>query len=323
MLAVAARSASDGATVDRPRQERLHADGRHPAFEPTCQVPQDVCFADRSRRAVHDQAVVVAAAARIDDDPLAGQPRPGAANQLLFADGVWRAAGDPGTQKVQGAQRFWAADAVGIQAVLALVGHQRVVRLQAEVAVDQSGVEAEVLQPGLQRRDVVAVHRRTELVIERARTQAVRSFFQRTVSRLADDAVDQQAAVLLERAHGVVEVVVEHIHATCLPVVRSSSGLSTSPSAASAARISVTAPPRSPRRRLDIPGLSVTVVSGPLALTKQRQARQHCRRRFPISRKPQAGVRPRDRGVRPRQRARAAARPCLSRRRSASPARRP
>src|SRR5882757_3662293 len=44
--------------------------------------------------------------------------------------------------------------------------------------------------------------------------------------------------------------------ATCLPVVRSESGLSMSPRAARAARISVTGPPRSPRRRLDIPGLS-------------------------------------------------------------------
>jgi hypothetical protein len=43
------------------------------------------------------------------------------------------------------------------------------VRLQPEVAVHQPGVEPEILQPGLQRRHVVAVHRRTELVIERAR----------------------------------------------------------------------------------------------------------------------------------------------------------
>ena len=89
-------------------------------------------------------------------------------------------------------------------------------RLQSEVAVDQAGVETEVLQPGLQRRDVVAVHRRAELVVERACTKAVRSFFQRTVSRLADDAVDEQSAVLLERAHGMVEVVVEHIQSDVL-----------------------------------------------------------------------------------------------------------
>ena len=173
-LAVAARSASDGAAVGGPGQERLHADGGHPAFEPTCQVPQDVCLADRAGRAVRDQAVVVAAAARIDDDPLTGQPRPGSADQLLFADRVRRAAGHPRTQKVQGAQRFWAADAVGVQAVLALVGHQRVVGLQPEVPVDQAGVEAEILQPGLQGGDVVAVHRRAELMIERAGARAGR-----------------------------------------------------------------------------------------------------------------------------------------------------
>ena len=83
--------------------------------------------------------------------------------------------------------------------------------VQAEVPVDQTGVEAEVLQPGLKRRDVVAEHRRAELVVECAGAEAVRSLFQRTVGRLADDAVDQQPAVLLEGAHRVVEFVVERI----------------------------------------------------------------------------------------------------------------
>ena len=160
--------------------------------------------------------MIVAATAGVDDDPLTRQPWPGAANQLLFADGVRRAAGNPRTQKVQGAQRFRTTDPVGIKSVLPLVRHQCIVRLQTEVAVNQPGVEAEVLQPGLQRRDVVAVHRRTELMVERARPQPVRSFFQRTESRLADDAVDQQSAVLLERSHGTVEIVVEHIHGDVL-----------------------------------------------------------------------------------------------------------
>ena len=88
----------------------------------------------------------------------------GASDQLLLADGVDGAAGDPGAEKVQGAQRLRSADAVGVQAVLPLIGHQRVVGLQPEVAVDQAGVEAEVLQPRLQGGDVVAVHRRAELV---------------------------------------------------------------------------------------------------------------------------------------------------------------
>ena len=83
--------------------------------------------------------------------------------------------------------------------------------LQTEVAVDQVGVEAEILQPRLQRRDVVAVHRCAELMIQRARAEAVGRLLQRAVGRLADDAVDQQPAVLLERAHRMVELVVEHV----------------------------------------------------------------------------------------------------------------
>src|SRR3954466_14476082 len=78
--------------------------------------------------------------------------------------------------------------------------------------------------------------------------------------------------------------------ATRLPVVRSSSGLSITPNAASAARlsvpapptppraarISVPAPPRSPRRRLDIldpfpAALRAVGCQRPTALTRQRQ----------------------------------------------------
>ncbi len=97
----------------------------------------------------------------------------------------------------------------GIQPVLTLVGHQRVVGLQAEVPVDQAGVEPEILQPGLQGGDVVAVHRGAELMVQRAGAEPVGRLLQRAVGRLADDAVDQQPAVLLEGAHRVVEVVVE------------------------------------------------------------------------------------------------------------------
>ena len=84
-------------------------------------------------------------------------------------------------------------------------------RLQPEVAVNQHGVEAEILQPGLERGDIVAVHRCTELMVQRACAEAVRSFFERTISRFADDAVDEQSTVLLEGAHRMVEIVVERI----------------------------------------------------------------------------------------------------------------
>ena len=73
------------------------------------------------------------------------------------------------------------------------------------------GVEAEVLQPGLQRRDVVTVERGAELVIQRARAEPVGGLLQRAVGGLADNAVDQQSAMLLEGTHRLVEFVVEQL----------------------------------------------------------------------------------------------------------------
>ena len=83
--------------------------------------------------------------------------------------------------------------------------------LQPEVPVDQAGVETEVLEAGLQCGDVVAVKGGAELVIQRARTEPVRGLLQRAVGGLADDAVDQQSAVLLEGTHRLVEFGVEQL----------------------------------------------------------------------------------------------------------------
>ena len=80
---------------------------------------------------------------------------------------------------------------------------------QPEVAVHQAGVEAEVLEPGLQGGDVVAVHRRAELVTEDAGAEAVGRLFECAIGRLTDDAVDEQAAMLLEGADRLVEFEVE------------------------------------------------------------------------------------------------------------------
>ena len=80
---------------------------------------------------------------------------------------------------------------------------------QPEMSVHQPGVEAEVLEPRLQSGDVVAVHRRPELVAEDARSEPVGGLFQRAIRRFAHDAVDEQAPMLLERADGLVELEVE------------------------------------------------------------------------------------------------------------------
>ena len=199
------------AVVDRPGQEGLHADGRHPALQSAGQVPEDLGFADRALRPVDDQAVVGATAARVDDDPLARQPGTGQPNMFFLTDGMQRTACHPRAEKIQGAQRFRAADAVRGESVLPLVGHQPVVGLKTEVAVDQRVVEAKILQPRLQGGDVVAVHRCAELVGQGAGPQPIGSLAQRPIGGRSDNPVDEQAAALLEGADRVVEFVVEEV----------------------------------------------------------------------------------------------------------------
>ena len=117
----------------------------------------------------------------------------------------------PGSMMIQGAQCFRTADAVWSHPVLALVGHQGVVRLKPEVAVHKGGVKAEVLQPGLQCGHVVAVHRRPELMRQDARAQPVGGFFEGPIRGLADDAVHQQTTALLEGPDRMIEFVVENV----------------------------------------------------------------------------------------------------------------
>ena len=174
------------AAISRPGQERLHTDRGHPAFEPAGQIPQNVGFADRTFGTLCDQPVIRTAAAGIDDDSLARQPGSGQPNMLFLADSVQGTAGDARPEKVQRPQRFRTADPVGGQTVFALIGHQRVMSLQTEIAVHQSGVEAEILKPGLQGRDVVAVHRGAELMRERPGTESVGRFFEGAIRRLPD-----------------------------------------------------------------------------------------------------------------------------------------
>ena len=58
-------------------------------------------------------------------------------------------------------------------------------------------------------------------MIEGAGTEPVGSFLERTIRRLADDAVDKQSAMLLEGAYCVVEFVVEQIQRDIVPEVLS------------------------------------------------------------------------------------------------------
>ena len=77
-----------GIAVRWPGQECFHADRGHPALKPAGQIPQDVCFADRTLGTVHDQPTIIPAAAGIDDDPLSRESRAGYPNVFFLADGV-------------------------------------------------------------------------------------------------------------------------------------------------------------------------------------------------------------------------------------------
>ena len=88
VLAVAARSASDGL---RPTGRDRNVSMPIAVIRPSSRLAKS----HRMSASLIGPAgpfmigpVVIAAAARIDDDPLAGQPRTGAADQFLLADGV-------------------------------------------------------------------------------------------------------------------------------------------------------------------------------------------------------------------------------------------
>src|ERR1700722_12582999 len=197
-LAVAARSASKG----------LRFVGR----DRNVSMPIAVIRPSRRLAKSHNtSASLIGPAAPWVISPWSAPPRPGSTDQFLFTDRMQRATGYPGTEKVQGAQRFRAADAVGVEPVLTLVRHQPVVGLQAGVSVDQPGVKAEILQSVLQRGDVVTVHRGTELMVQRAGAESVGRLFQCPVSGFANDAVHQQPPMLLKRPHRVVELLVEDV----------------------------------------------------------------------------------------------------------------
>ncbi len=137
--------------------------------------------------------------ARIDEDPLARQLRTGAPNLLLLADRVRRATGDARAEPLEGAQRRRTTDSVRGQSVFTLVQTHCVVGVEPEDAVDEGCVVAEVLETVLEGGNVVADHRRRELIREDAGTETVRGLPQDAVGRGTDDAVDDQTSLLLKR----------------------------------------------------------------------------------------------------------------------------
>ena len=82
--------------------------------------------------------------------------------------------------------------------------------VRAEVAVDPADLEAEVEQPALQGVDVVAGHQAAGQVGEDPVAELPAGLVETTEGQRADDAVDGEAALLLEGAYGELDGAVVH-----------------------------------------------------------------------------------------------------------------
>ena len=121
---------------------------------------------------------------------------------LFLSDGIRRAACDTSAESVERSKCGGPTDSVRGEAVLALVEAHRVVGALPEDAVDESGVVAEVLQSALECGDVVSDHGSRQSVQEYSRAELIRRLAQRSIRRLADDAVARAKARTIVRPPG-------------------------------------------------------------------------------------------------------------------------
>ncbi len=240
-LANAARSASSpGRGPARRGQERLYAGGDEATLHALGEVVQD---------RVGGLGVLVGevvAAADVDDHDLAAEMGAGLADPLLGAQRVGGAALDHRAQPGQRLERRRAAGAVGRDAEVALELAYAGLGLRAEVAVDPADLEAEVEQPALQGVDVVAGHQPPGQVGQDAVAELPAGLVETTEGQRADDAVDGEAALLLEGAYGELDVAVVH---TTRDPGRSRHASSRRPIRLSRPVIWATAGPESPCRK--------------------------------------------------------------------------
>src|SRR5690349_9516433 len=154
-------------------------------------------------------AEIIAAVAGVDENDPAGERTAALTESLLLAPVGGGTAGDGPPQHVERAKRFRADRSVRGQADVALELADRNIGLPAEYAVAAAGVEAHVQEPLLEQRDVVADVGMARDERQQPVTQLPVRFIQRAVGLDADNAVDPQPAPLLERAHRMIDGVVE------------------------------------------------------------------------------------------------------------------
>ncbi len=186
-------------------EERRAADRGQPALDPRRQVVDET----RLVQAVPGDAAVAATVTGVDDDELSGQRRAGLADRLGLAHRVRAASDDRTDELVEGFERRRSAGAVGAHSDVALEVAQRMFGLDTEQAVHAAAVEAHVEQALLQARDVVAGNQPGRHVGQDPVSESPPRLVQRVVGLRADDAVDGDAALLLELPDRAVSRVVE------------------------------------------------------------------------------------------------------------------
>ena len=181
-------------TLARPGQQHLRAEGGQTALHADGDGMADV-------RARH--------AARVDHDDLVGHSGLESDEGHVLTQAARTASRDGAHEAVEGAERVGPARAVGRDSHPGLELAERGVGLRPEHAVLPSRGEAQLNEPSLQLGDVVAGHEVPGDVRQHPVAQLPPGLLEAPEGLRPHDAVDGDATLLLERANGPVELVVE------------------------------------------------------------------------------------------------------------------
>jgi hypothetical protein len=94
---------------------------------------------------------------RVDDDDFAGQPRTAAVEAFGFSNSMRLAPDDGAGEAVKGAERHGAAQPVSGDSQVSLKFFEATFGIWTEDSIDPPRVEPQVVQPALQRGDVVTM----------------------------------------------------------------------------------------------------------------------------------------------------------------------
>lgn len=177
-----------------PRDENLGTDRCEAAFNPTTQVVGD----DRLSQPVRDVAVVVAAVAGVDDHNFV---RHSGARHRMVVFGSQCGSGatlDRAGESVERTPDLRPTRAVNFEADVALELAQRLIRIRTENPVYPPGVEPQGVELPLQVSDVITCGHVAERVRDDPVAEVPPSFLKLAERRRANDAIDHDAAILLE-----------------------------------------------------------------------------------------------------------------------------